>query len=215
MEKYPASLYLRASQEAYQKTAERNKFIGYGFVYDEAFSNDEVAVYANDAKQIVIVSYRGTDFTNLGDLIADLGIALKNFNNSLRWKNIVRFFVNNIWRKYNKYTMILTGHSLGGHSAEQMYHIAEKSSSNDKDDKISYHVFNRGTTWIESKTEGVKQNDRVHQHIQNDALSKAFLKNNTVNHFIYPATGNLLKNHLLNSFQRYRLQNIKGSGLYF
>lgn len=83
-------------------------------VYDESISNDRCAVYYYKYNpKYAIIGYRGTDITNMDDIITNLNILIGNANidyvkNALDIYNIAN-------KKYD--SIIVCGHSLGGYIA--------------------------------------------------------------------------------------------------
>lgn len=83
-------------------------------VYDESISNDRCAVYYYKYNhKYAIIGYRGTDITNMDDIITNLNILIGNANieyvkNALDIYNIAT-------KKYD--SIIVCGHSLGGYVA--------------------------------------------------------------------------------------------------
>lgn len=74
---------------------------------------EKVCIYVNHATQHLIIGYRGTDITNINDLMSDVELVLgvsgldKRVEDSLRIYDLAR-------KKYPEYTKGICGHSLGG-----------------------------------------------------------------------------------------------------
>ncbi|MDU9693918.1 stalk domain-containing protein [Priestia aryabhattai] len=102
---WEVATYLRPSD--FSSTAKYNKMIKSGF---------EGYVFRNRKTNEFMIAFRGTEFTwESGDIRTNLGIGLLRSNNQKKYA--FKLF-QKVVRKYDKPTIYLTGHSLGGNLVE-------------------------------------------------------------------------------------------------
>lgn len=103
------NLHRQASRDAYLAPANRQD-IG-AFKYDKDLSNEETAIYHNDATQETLVAHRGS-VTAEDWLISDVGIASGTQLNTPRFKRSLDL----VQQAHDKYgfDVITSGHSLAG-----------------------------------------------------------------------------------------------------
>ncbi|MDR0281756.1 MAG: DUF2974 domain-containing protein [Candidatus Peribacteria bacterium] len=80
---------------------------------DDKFNELFHAVYVHMDQELIIICYRGTDFTNLKDLFSDIQIVLGINVIDVRIKES-RNFYDKVTIKYPQHKKRVTGHSLGG-----------------------------------------------------------------------------------------------------
>lgn len=87
-----------------------------GYEIDQELSNRNRTMYHNKETGKAVMSFRGTNVKNKGDLATDalLALGLKDF--SSRFKNANKYSKKAI-EKYGKDNVAFTGHSLGGSQA--------------------------------------------------------------------------------------------------
>ena len=83
---------------------------------DQDLSDKDRFTFYHPATKKAVVSFRGTNVTNIGDLAADVAIAKGQQNHAIRFKNSKKLTEKAI-QKYGKENVSLTGHSLGGSQA--------------------------------------------------------------------------------------------------
>jgi hypothetical protein len=99
-------------QESYLPPAERQKIIGDRKLDDE-LNFPLHNVYAHLDQKKMLICYRGTDFTDIKDVVSDIQIVLGVNAIDVRVKESLDFYDQAI-TKYATYEKWLTGHSLGG-----------------------------------------------------------------------------------------------------
>lgn len=105
--------FAQLSSQAYDhaKGNKDHNIAGYDLV--DQLSGDEHVVYRHGGKNHVVISYRGTDPTKAGDLVADAHIAAGTQAMSGRFKRAMETYEK--VKKFHKgHDIHLTGHSLGG-----------------------------------------------------------------------------------------------------
>lgn len=108
------AIFLLLSQEAYERPSKRLHKIK-GFTYDPSLSSLRTAVYHNASQ--LIIAHRGTVPSDHADILADAFIANDTFASSSRAKSSLTA-TKRAMRKYPQLTVIQTGHSLGGATAQ-------------------------------------------------------------------------------------------------
>jgi hypothetical protein len=99
-------------QECYLPPLERQKIVG-DRKLDEELNEQLHTVYVHlDTKKMLII-YRGTDFTDVKDIISDIQIILGTNAVDVRIKASLDFY-DQVAMKYPTHEKWLTGHSLGG-----------------------------------------------------------------------------------------------------
>ena len=144
-----AKVYAKMSQEAYQEPDGRSDSIG-GFELLKDNSNELVAVYFLEDKDLYVLAIKGTD--ELKEVVVDdvhlaLGIegGLGEWGNE--W-NVENGFFKLIDEKEDEsFKVHVTGHSLGGNIAMNMALTFNKLIT-------AGHVFNAGTTIEETVSVG-------------------------------------------------------------
>lgn len=159
-------LYARMAQGAYT----RAEIPGWEIVSD--LSNRNRTVYERDGK--VVISYRGTDPTNYGDLGSDAlaGLGLKKFG--ARYANALKVARQAI-KRYGAENVTTTGHSLG--AIQSLYVNSELG--------LDAHAFNpylsphrRGAplfnnllfAWMEPDGKKTRENATVYQTLTDPLL---------------------------------------------
>ena len=90
------------------------KNYGYGdYKYDKKLSNKNTAVFHNSKTGETIMSFRGTDWTDIGDIFQNLGIVTGSSLFQSRRRSNEKLF-DKVADKYGKDSITLTGHSAGG-----------------------------------------------------------------------------------------------------
>lgn len=164
----PYYAYAVLAAAAYQsRPTERLKTLrkietNHGWHLNQQFSHNKTSVFHNHERKEVVISYRGTkrdksvlDFIK-GDLGTDVALTFglegltKRFTTSEKHTMDV---VEHYQQHYPDYTIIATGHSLGGSIAR---HIDAKHP--DLFDEV--HLFNPGT----SVTQNTQLNDHTYSH---------------------------------------------------
>lgn len=149
------------------------------YIYLTEFSNREVAVFIDKAFKVIVFCYRGTDFSNVYDVLADIQIAIPSFKLSPRYLNMKRHFKETM-KNFEDWQVILSGHSLGGHIASVLIGYCDETEG--KDD-CRFIVLNRGSSPIEFYSKSPKDyKRRNHYHMKGDWLSKTFLKDTKTKH---------------------------------
>ena len=172
-------IFAKMSNEAYQKQRENID----SFRYMKPYSNDDVAVYMDRPKNILVFAYRGTNFKLVKDLVADTHIASGTFRMSKRYKVMKEHFMK-ISNLFPSFKIVFTGHSLGATIAGDIQHLC-KTSGRD----CSFVIFNRGSSPIEVYKKGPKDPQKHHHHIKGDWVSSPYLKAKTANHYVYDKKG--------------------------
>jgi hypothetical protein len=128
------------ASEAYIAPSDRRMTL-LGYTCNKGLSNTNLSTYVDKQDKRVVISLRGTVPTNVMDLVSDIGIvsADKSFNTT-RLSNHKKM-IDQIVDKYPGYKLILSGHSLGGHLAEQLAETYPTATA---------VVFNPGTSLLES-----------------------------------------------------------------
>jgi hypothetical protein len=86
------------------------------YAVDAALSNRNRTVFYNKTTNKAVIAYRGTNPTNLGDLVTDAAIAVGAQALTDRFRN-ARSVAQQAIDKYGRENVVLTGHSLGGSEA--------------------------------------------------------------------------------------------------
>jgi len=102
----------RIAQESYLPPHQRQKIIG-DRKLDEDFNEGIHAVYAHLDEKRILISYRGSDFADIKDIVSDIQIILGMNAVDVRIKISLDFY-DQVTMKYPNYEKWLTGHSLGG-----------------------------------------------------------------------------------------------------
>ena len=115
---------LEMTIDSYSKPIDRRKDLN-GFQYNSAVSNEEHAVYVNEAIKKVVVAYRGSR-TQEDWLVSDKHIAKGTLEQSDRYKRELKF-TNDLVAKIPKdYEIEFTGSSLGGTLAYSLGHATKQ-----------------------------------------------------------------------------------------
>lgn len=163
------------SEEAYITPKLRSDGVA-GFEYLPDISEQNVAVFSNPKKKVVVYAYKGT--SNLKDLLTDITIAIPSFKTSGHYKKMLQHFQNTI-KNFKNFRVILSGHSLGGTTAVEIEKVCDKIKGG-----CYYVVFNRGSSPLEIFTKGPKDSTNIHYHVEGDKISKPFLRNEKAIHHI-------------------------------
>lgn len=100
------------AKESYVAPDKRSKAFG-SFTLDETHSQEGACIYADAARKIAIVGYRGTVFTLAKDIASDVQIVLDiqgidpRVQEALKMYDLAR-------REYQGFALYVCGHSLGG-----------------------------------------------------------------------------------------------------
>lgn len=106
-------LLAELSSQAYNHArGEKDQLIA-GYRLVDHLSGDEHVVYRNDNDRHTVISYRGTDPTKIGDLVADAHIATGYEGLSPRFRRALETY-NKVSNQMKGDNFTLTGHSLGG-----------------------------------------------------------------------------------------------------
>lgn len=166
--------------ESYKEPDDRKNIKPY--IYLREFSHRDVAVYIDKTFKVIVFSYKGTDFSNIYDLLADIQIAIPSFKVSPRYYNMKNHFKNTM-KNFKDWQVILTGHSLGSHTATSLLGYCDETQG--KDD-CRFITFNRGTSPLEYFTSSpIDHKRRNNYHIEGDWLSRPFLKDPKTKHTVY------------------------------
>lgn len=111
-------LMAHLANQSYNKIGQREQNLG-GYELDTSFSDKKHAVYHNKKLGKTVISYRGTDPTDLEDLHNDSHIIKGTQASTDRFKRSEKLY-DNVSSKYGK-NITSVGHSLGGNISE---HIA-------------------------------------------------------------------------------------------
>jgi hypothetical protein len=123
---------------------------------DKDLTNKHERVYVNEATKEVMTVYRGTDKNDLSnDLMTDTTIVFGFENLSSRFKKANAKF-EETFLKYEDYTHILTGHSMGGS-------IAKYVGTKNKELVNEVHMFNPGSGFGSLLNKG-EYNEKIHGH---------------------------------------------------
>ena len=113
---------------AYQPNETRSKFAPEGYTYMQGMSTKYRGVWINEKTNQVQVSYRGTNPTHLPDLRADFHIMAGTQVFNTRFQNEVAYFRDN-FANNPKYSIEITGHSLGGAIASHINEVFKQSDN--------------------------------------------------------------------------------------
>ncbi len=116
-------LHAHIANQSYSKVGQREKNLG-GYELDESFSGKKHAVYHNKGTKKTIISYRGTDPTDVEDMYNDAHILKGTQASTDRYKRSEKLY-DDVASKYGK-NITATGHCLGGNISE---HIARKKGA--------------------------------------------------------------------------------------
>jgi hypothetical protein len=111
LQAYDAQI-VRIVQEGYLPPHQRQKIIG-NWKLDEECNELLHTVYAHLDEKKILICYRGTDFTDVKDVISDIQIVLGVNAIDVRIKASLEFY-DQVVMKYPLHEKWLTGHSLGG-----------------------------------------------------------------------------------------------------
>jgi hypothetical protein len=103
---------VRIVQECYLLPAQRQKIIG-NWKLDEELNEIVHTVYVHLDTKRVLICYRGSDFTDIKDIMSDIQIVLGMNAIDSRVKISLDFY-DKVVMKYPTHEKWLTGHSLGG-----------------------------------------------------------------------------------------------------
>lgn len=87
-----------------------------GWTLDQSLSTNDTFTFVNHATREVVIAYRGTQWTNIGDLWQNLGILTNNPLLQQRAQHNLKLYRSTV-TKYPRYDIVLTGHSAGGFQA--------------------------------------------------------------------------------------------------
>jgi hypothetical protein len=182
-----AKVYAKMSQEAYQEPDKRSDSIG-GFELLKDHSNELVAVYFLEDKDLYVLAIKGTDTLKelvVDDLLLAMGIELKDSPPRLNQWTVEKGFFRLLEEKGGESKVHVTGHSLGGNIAMNMALTFNKLIT-------AGHVFNAGAPidewftlpfsrdigrigrWMRGKE--LSSDNFWHHHIVGDPLSGIFDK---------------------------------------
>ena len=145
------------------KEMSENELKEHGYNYDRELSNINDRVYFNPNDDKLLISYRGTK-NLINDIPTDLAILTGNLKNTSRHKQGQATY-EKAKQKYNKDSVTLVGHSLGGSLA---------SSIGGKNDNII--TYNKGVGLIKSHDE--KANEKAFRHVLDPVSALGSLKSN-------------------------------------
>ena len=109
-----AKFYAQFALQAYEK----RKNIG-DFVYHPELSVEKRSVHINENKKEIVVSERGTEVSDIGDVIDDAKI-LGGIPETIARIPTETKFILQLIKDYPEYEIHLTGHSLGGSCVLQL-----------------------------------------------------------------------------------------------
>jgi len=115
-----SKLHAHLANQSYNKIGEREQNLG-GYELDTSFNDKKHAVYHNKKLGKSVISYRGTDPTDVEDMYNDAHIIKGTQASTNRYKRSEELY-DNVNKKYGK-NITSVGHSLGGNISE---HIARK-----------------------------------------------------------------------------------------
>ncbi|QJX80437.1 stalk domain-containing protein [Priestia megaterium] len=179
---WKVATYLRPSD--FSSTAEYNKMIKSGF---------QGYVFRNSKTNEFIIAFRGTEFNwESGDIRTNIGIGLLRSNNQKKYA--FKLF-QKVVRKYDKPTIYLTGHSLGGN-------LVEDTASHFPDEYKQAYTYNATGTNKKALTTKV-----INSRIYTDPVSSFYSHYGRTSVFYVRQLPNIL-DHM--DFASHRLFNFYG-----
>lgn len=141
---------LTASSQAYNPTASRTDLPG-GYTYLRHMSSPETGVWYNVGEQRVIVAFRGT--AGGRDVGTDItAIVLNQHRHHPRYIRSYRQ-VRRVQKAFPQSSVILTGHSLGGHLATAVGQELQRKRAGPE----LVHTYNRGSFFWDIGRKRLKQ----------------------------------------------------------
>ena len=178
-----------ALQASYLPTGESGEYMKErGYLLDPELSNIEEKVFYNPSKSDLLITYRGSQNLLNDWLDTNLKISQGKFKESDRYKRSKEVY-EKAKQKYNKDTVKLVGHSMGGGAA----------SSVGSDNDLIY-TYNKAPTGYNKKHE-------KHFRTKGDIVS---LLNKYDKNTINLSNKNLIKNSLIS----HGLENLKKEKIY-
>ena len=159
-----------------------------GFRYDTSNSNDEHAVWINDAIKKVVVAYRGSR-TQEDWLVSDKHIAKGTLEQSDRYKRELTYTNDLVSKIPNDYEIEFTGSSLGGTLAYTLGHATKQRAV----------VFNPGVG-IDGADKHGEDNTKMY-HAQGDPISIMGLGKFKDSRMVNNTAGNFAVAHSTSVFQ--------------
>lgn len=114
MSQPPEKLFFEVAKEVYEPNSKEQ--IGQ---FRLAKDTPTIDAYVNDDTKTIIIGVRGTNPSDVSDLIADLRTISSRLPNTTRYK-YDKNFVEKIVKQFPEYSIYLAGHSLGGAMATQL-----------------------------------------------------------------------------------------------
>ena len=127
-----AKVYARMAEATYYQRSTPD--IG-GYILDASRSNDRVKVYKRPGE--VVFAVRGTEITDVKDLVADVGVFFNTLKMDRTYQFVKSQLQNLIASGLKGDKLILTGHSLGGS-------ICTELLMEFPDDVSAVHIYNSG-----------------------------------------------------------------------
>lgn len=203
--------YKNTLKERSDKLKHYERYLGVWKIDDELY-NEDVAVFVNYDTTEIVIAIAGSRLNQrkhcLRDLKTNIGILSGTDRLSKRMEDINNLF-DAVDRKYQSYTKVVTGHSLGGRMASNL------SKQND----ITAITYNQGSSPIGEIVDKItnilgidNKNSKVNQYSTNSikngvidlaSISSKIFKNGNQHVTVNTKNGrasNLLNNHSLNHF---------------
>ena len=171
---------------SYKKASERRDVDG--FKYNSAASNEEHAVWVNEAIKKVVIAYRGSR-TQEDWLVSDKHIAKGTLEQSDRYKRELKFTNDIVSKIPSDYEIEFTGSSLGGTLAYTLGHATKQRAV----------VFNPGVGIDGAKKHG-DDNTKMY-HAQGDPISIMGLGKFKDSRMVSNTAGNFARAHSTSVFQ--------------
>jgi hypothetical protein len=150
-----------------------------GFRHLPKYSDDELLFFVNTKTKELLVASRGS-VTKTDWEKTDVALATGFLKLTPRYKGDLKQ-VNDVYNKYKGYTVLFTGHSLGGAIANYLYEDFKRRGIN-----AELVIFNRGSGPIDPliKRTGKRDPNKIHYTFKSDKYSKHFLKDLSTKHVV-------------------------------
>ena len=150
-----------------------------GFKILPQYSDDELLFFVDHPQKELLIVSRGS-VTQTDWKITDTALVLGLITWSKRYNDNLKK-IKEVYSKFKGYSILFTGHSLGGNLAHNFYEEFKK-----KGIKTEVIMFNRGTSPLDPLIKPNEQRDpnKIQYTFKDDKLAEAFLKDKSTKHVV-------------------------------